>query len=149
MRHNLISKLQTRDVRYLQNLTVLDLSQNKIADITRIPSACKNLRELDLISNQLSSLPPDFYEYLKNLEQLQLSGNPVSELSEQIGELSKLRVLGISFTNIKQLPRTIVKLARLSRILVDNTPLIVALEIFLNEGIGAEAGLRQARHRGD
>jgi CCR4-NOT transcription complex subunit 6 len=60
------------------------------------------LKRLDLVYNNLTSLPPDI-GYLKNLEHLDVSFNQLTELPEEIGMLTNLKHLLLFNNHIQTL----------------------------------------------
>ena len=66
-------------------------------------SQLKNMKELDLISKGITSLPPAF-GLLKNLEKLDLSYNKLSTLPPAIGQLKKLKWLNLRANLLEELP---------------------------------------------
>ena len=65
------------EVRQLQNLMVLDLSNNKFTGVPAEVGQLKNLEVLDLSNNQLTGLPYELGN-LSNLKVLNLKGNNYS-----------------------------------------------------------------------
>ena len=66
------------EIRFLQNLRVLDASDNLMTGVPAEIGQLKNLEELDLSNNQLTGLPYELGN-LSNLRVLNLSGNAYSE----------------------------------------------------------------------
>ncbi len=83
------------DVRQLQNLKVLNLSNNKFTGVPAEIGQLKNLEVLDLSNNQLTGLPYELGN-LSKLKLLDVSGNAYSE-----ADLSKIRGSLPSSTVIK------------------------------------------------
>ncbi len=77
-------------------LTTLDLSFNRL---TGAPQAeirqLQALKALDLSDNQLTGLPAELGQ-LKNLETLDVSNNKLTGLPLELGNLTQLRVLDVS-----------------------------------------------------
>ena len=65
------------EIRHLQQLEILDASDNQMTGVPAEIGQLKNLRVLDLANNQLTGLPYELGN-LKNLEILNLSGNNYS-----------------------------------------------------------------------
>lgn len=83
------------EVRHLQNLKVLDLSNNKFTGVPAEIGQLKNLEVLNLSNNQLTGLPYELGN-LSKLKLLDVSGNAYSE-----ADLSKIRASLPSSTVIK------------------------------------------------
>lgn len=76
--HNKIDGALQAEVRTLQNLTVLDLSNNMFTGVPAEVGQLKKLEILNLSNNKLTGLPNELGN-LKNLKVLDLSGNAYSE----------------------------------------------------------------------
>lgn len=83
------------EVRQLQNLKILNLSNNKFTGVPAEIGQLKNLEVLNLSNNQLTGLPYELGN-LSKLKLLDLSGNAYSE-----ADLSKIRASLPSSTVIK------------------------------------------------
>ncbi|XP_053315151.1 toll-like receptor 3 isoform X2 [Spea bombifrons] len=116
------TKLTFRDLelspfRVLENLTLLDISNNNIANIQEnIFEGLSNLRILNLQHNNLARLwkkanpggPFMFLKGLHNLEILNLLSNGFDEIPASAFQgLSKLRILGMGENNVCILPPSI------------------------------------------
>lgn len=66
------------EVRHLQNLKILDLSNNQFTGVPAEIGQLKNLEVLDLSNNSITGLPYELGN-LQNLKILYLSGNDYSE----------------------------------------------------------------------
>lgn len=75
--HNELTGALQAEVRHLQNLKVLDLSNNHFTGVPAEVGQLKNLEILNLSNNQLTGLPYELGN-LKNLRVLDLSGNAYS-----------------------------------------------------------------------
>ena len=80
--NNLGGSLQA-EVRQLQNLKVLNLSNNHFAGVPAEIGQLKNLEELNLSSNQITGLPYELGN-LSNLKVLDLRGNDYSKADLEI-----------------------------------------------------------------
>ena len=76
----------------LKNLKRLDLSSNQLTSIPKELGALKNLKILYLSYNQLTSIPKELGE-LKNLEYLHLYYNKLTSIPKELGELKNLEYL--------------------------------------------------------
>lgn len=75
---NKLSGALQAEVRHLENLRVLDLSDNQFTGVPAEIGQLKNLEILDLSNNRLTGLPYELGN-LRNLKVLRLSGNSYSE----------------------------------------------------------------------
>lgn len=83
------------EVRHLQNLRVLNLSNNKFTGVPAEVGQLKNLEILDLSNNKLTGLPYELGN-LSKLKLLDISGNAYAE-----ADLAKIRASLPSSTVIK------------------------------------------------
>lgn len=84
------------------NLEVLDVSQNNLdgslqAEVRHL----QNLRTLDLSNNNFTGVPAEVGQ-LSKLEILDLSNNPITGLPHEIGNLKNLRILDLRGTNYSE-----------------------------------------------
>ncbi|XP_073346737.1 uncharacterized protein [Pagrus major] len=94
MKGNVISDLPTFLFTNLQNLRVLDLSQNKLERLTF--SGLARLEILKMNHNLISELTSDTFHNISRLTELHLEGNKISELSDGIFfVLTELQVLNL------------------------------------------------------
>lgn len=112
----------------------LDMSRSKLTEIPVELFQFKNLVELNLSKNKLTSLPSEFiFEHLevlhltknkfedfptvlcknRTLKQLFFGKNSLSELPECIGELTNLVILDVWFNTVSILPESMIKLRKL------------------------------------
>lgn len=75
---NELSGALQAEIRFLQNLKTLDLSDNKFTNVPAEIGQLKSLEVLDLSNNQLTGLPHELGN-LSNLKRLNLSGNEYSK----------------------------------------------------------------------
>lgn len=80
--NNLGGSLQA-EVRQLQNLKVLNLSDNHFSSVPAEVGQLKNLEELNLSNNQITGLPYELGK-LSNLKVLNLRGNDYSKADLEI-----------------------------------------------------------------
>lgn len=80
---NLLTGALQAEVRQLQNLEVLDLSDNKFTGVPAEVGQLSRLKTLDLSNNKLTGLPHELGN-LKALETLDLRGNAPSEFDLSI-----------------------------------------------------------------
>ncbi|XP_049707312.2 slit homolog 1 protein [Helicoverpa armigera] len=115
-----ISSLEDGSFLYLEDLMVLDLSNNKIstAAINRKvfvgpltgggPEDFKRMQSLNLANNDLHTLPQDIFMFMPTLTSLDLSGNPLAYIDQvtmgSISDLKNLRELRLSGCDLETLP---------------------------------------------
>lgn len=81
--HNALTGALQAEVRHLQALRVLDLSDNQFTGVPAEIGQLSNLEVLDLSNNQLTGLPHELAN-LRNLKTLDLRGNNPSEFDLKI-----------------------------------------------------------------
>ncbi len=118
--NNRIEKIPSK-IKYLTNLTFLDLSANY--SLTTLPTeigTLTNLNSLDLSWNSLTTLPAEIGN-LTNLTSLSLYANQLTTLPAEIGNLINLTSLDLSDNQLTSLPSEIGNLKNLKTIfLVSN-----------------------------
>ena len=67
----------------LTTLRTLDLTRNRLGEITHVPAALSNLRRLDLSDMQISQWP-GWVEHVLPLDLLDLSGNELTDLPDHV-----------------------------------------------------------------
>ncbi|XP_072962612.1 plant intracellular Ras-group-related LRR protein 5-like [Typha angustifolia] len=90
----------------LRSLTKLDIHSNQLINLPESFGELSNLVDLDLHANHLTSLPASFGKLI-NLASLDLSSNQLSVLPESLGNLTKLRRLNVETNELEELPYTI------------------------------------------
>ncbi|MEL7408086.1 MAG: COR domain-containing protein, partial [Cyanobacteria bacterium J06558_2] len=90
----------------------LDLSNNKITEISLEISNLTQLRELYLYDNQIKEIPSEISN-LTQLRELYLYDNQIKEIPSAIAKLTQLRELSFSNNQIKEIPSAIAKLTQL------------------------------------
>uniref|UniRef100_J3N541 Rx N-terminal domain-containing protein n=1 Tax=Oryza brachyantha TaxID=4533 RepID=J3N541_ORYBR len=106
----------------LQDVTELDLSENRIMALPSTIGSLRYLTKLDLHSNQLINLPDTFGE-LSNLIDLDLHANQLKSLPSSFGNLMSLANLDLSSNMLKALPDCLGKLTNLRRLIVETNEL--------------------------
>ena len=97
----------------LKKLEKLNLSNNKLKELTKDIGLLKNLKSLNLSNNVLESLPNSIVN-LSNLTELNLKNNRLTKLPTLIFKLKKLQVLNLENNNFSEEEKT-----RIKSILVD------------------------------
>ena len=108
---------------FKEELTDLNLSNNKIKQIPSDIKHSYNLSDLKLNKNKLTSLPPEIGE-LTNLEYLELSDNKLTSLPPEVANLTNLKFLGLSDNELTSFPPEIPKLTNLQELELRNTNLL-------------------------
>jgi len=97
------------------NLQWLDLSKNRLVEISPNIGLLKNLKKLILFKNKIETLPAEIGE-LENLQELIINQNELVSLPMEIGNLKKLRYLDMWSNNITRLPGSIAELYALEEV---------------------------------
>ncbi|BDD01328.1 leucine-rich repeat domain-containing protein [Persicobacter psychrovividus] len=95
-------------------------NRNSIPRTIPIPEEikhCKNLKNLDLEYNELTSIPDYVFE-IPSLEILGFRGNKISEIPEKISKLQKLRRIYVTNNQLKTLPKAFGQMPNLETISV-------------------------------
>ena len=83
-------------MRELQKLTYLDLSHNKIKDITDLPDiASRSVNTMDLSYNQIDYVPPEINQFYYELYYLYLNDNKLTYIPSDIFRLQYLKKAGL------------------------------------------------------
>ncbi|BAZ08233.1 Miro domain-containing protein [Calothrix sp. NIES-4071] len=96
----------------LVNLQSLDLSFNKLSNISAKIGHLVNLQSLRLSNNQLSNIPAEIGE-LVNLQSFDLGFNELSNIPAEIGHLVNLQSLYLRVNQLSNIPAEIGELANL------------------------------------
>lgn len=109
------NNLSGADLSELAKFEQLELLNLKNCNLRKIPSVVyklKNLKDLTITLNDLTSLPDSLFE-MKNLRSLSIEGKNLKDLPDAIARLQKLEELDLSVTRIKKFPNAILKLKKL------------------------------------
>ncbi|TKV94792.1 hypothetical protein SEVIR_9G319400v4 [Setaria viridis] len=106
----------------LQDVTELDLSENRIMALPSTIGSLRYLTKLDLHANQLINLPDTFGE-LSNLINLDLRANQLKSLPTSFGNLTSLANLDLSSNMLRNLPDCLGKLTNLRRLIAETNEL--------------------------
>lgn len=97
--HNLLRALSASELGHLEQLQVLTLSHNRIAELRWGPGGPAGLHTLDLNYNQLAALTPCAGPALSSLRALALAGNPLQALQPRaFACFPALQLLNLSCT---------------------------------------------------
>ena len=94
-------------------------------------------RCLRIVRNKIKHIPVKVYQDFVNLQELIVSGNPIVRLNPEIKNLKTLETLGISHTDITELPSSIATMRKLKNIYVENVPLKIPKLVWAERGIKA------------
>lgn len=100
--HNKI-KVIPNEIDVLTSLKILDLGSNNIGEIPETVSKLTALKALDLTKNKIVHLP-DGFGGLSSLNSLDLSENGIKTLPSVFGKLSELTTLNLRNNNLQYLP---------------------------------------------
>lgn len=122
----------------LVNLEKLSIHLNKIRFLPLSIGEMKSLRYLDVHFNELHGLPQSIGK-LTNLEYLNISSNfnDMTQLPETVGGLVNLKELDLSNNQIRALPYAFCRLEKLTKLNLDQNPIIVPPLEVLNQGVEA------------
>jgi adenylate cyclase len=115
---NMFIKKVPRSVQKFSTLIALDLSSNRIGDITdiclyRLP----DLQELRVQNNRMERLPW-YFPRMHMLRLLNISNNKFQDVPEEVCKMSSLEELDISFNMISQLPENVRSWHRLKVLII-------------------------------
>ncbi|KAJ8512947.1 hypothetical protein OPV22_003381 [Ensete ventricosum] len=102
----------------LRSLTKLDVHSNQLTNLPDSFGELCNLVDLDLHANRLKSLPLSFGN-LTSLVNLDLSSNQLSALPDTLGNLTNLRTLNVETNELEELPYTIGSCTALAELRLD------------------------------
>ncbi|GAB6032220.1 Leucine-rich repeat-containing protein 40 [Chamberlinius hualienensis] len=125
------------DIQNLPNLQTVNLQDNLLSGLPLELKTLEHLRNLNLNHNKLGAVPEAVY-HLKNLRNLSMKGNTLSELNEELGNLSLLETLDLSGNQLLALPPSVGFLSRVTNLNLSSNFLIA-----LPDEIGCMLGLRQ------
>ncbi|KAM6913725.1 vasorin b isoform 1-T2 [Lycodopsis pacificus] len=105
---NGIEGLTTKDFDGLENLEMLDLSQNKLTELAdRVFEPLTSLRNLDLSSNQITHISEECFQGMALLERLYLYGNHIETIHHDafhgLEHLLELKLQGNQLTSLPAL----------------------------------------------
>ena len=96
-----------KEIKYLQNLTYLDVKNNRLTELPKEIGKLKKLESLDLRDNELTELPKEMKK-LQKLYGIALDRNKFEKFPEVLKHLKNLKLLDINknenfFKEIKKL----------------------------------------------
>jgi internalin A len=119
---NIGTKFNFKTRSELKNLTQLEVSGNQLTSLPPEISELKKLTQLNVSGNKLTSLPSKISE-LKNLTQIDISLNQLTSLPPEVSELKNLTKLEIYSNQLTSLPPEISELKNLTRLEISGNQL--------------------------
>jgi len=116
-------KFLPKQIGYLRNLKTLNLYSNNLTELPKEIWNLNNLKYLYLNSNNLTSLPETIGK-LHNLVEINLTDNNLVSLPESIGDLDNLEFLELGYNKLTLLPSTIWNLKNLKELYLNDNNLI-------------------------
>ncbi|XP_012251936.2 leucine-rich repeat and fibronectin type III domain-containing protein 1-like protein [Athalia rosae] len=104
LRNNELTEVPSRTIENFQNLTVLDLSMNKITRVADDAFAKLRLITLKLSDNEVTISPGAFHGLDKTLKNLNLKGTRQKKVPEALRGLKTLAFLDLSYNSLRELP---------------------------------------------
>ncbi|XP_066582392.1 leucine-rich repeat-containing protein 40-like [Prorops nasuta] len=115
-------------------VTIIDISKNKLTELSSKFSSIKTVIELKLSSNSFNSIPDWLGENYKYLQYLDLSRNHFNSLPRSMDLLVKLREIDISYNKFAEMPECLGDIENLEIIIANdnqishiNIPLLTKL----------------------
>jgi hypothetical protein len=98
-------------------IKTLDLSESKLKEIPSEITACKNLEELIIHSNQIKKIP-DFVGELTKLKKLDFYNNQLKDLPQNFENLQNLERIDLGNNQFTTIPNVIFKLKNLKKLYI-------------------------------
>ena len=107
-----------KEVGYLKNLRLLNISDNKIHEIPDTIAFLSNLKALYASRNNLKTLPASIGQ-LSELTHIIVSENQIAFLPKEMAQLSNLISLYVSYNPLRTLPAEIATLTTLTKLMTE------------------------------
>lgn len=104
LKDNELTEIPTATLKTLKNLTVLDLSMNKITRVNDNTFVGTKLATLKLSDNEVTLAPGAFRGLERSLKNLNLKGTRQKKVPEALRGLKNLHFLDLSQNSIRELP---------------------------------------------
>ena len=111
----------------LDTVTVLDLENCELAQMSKELFKLRNLAFLNISANKLSLLSPLIGQF-KNLKKLKAEANYLTEIPKEIGQCSSLEILKASGNQISKLPEELKLLTSLKKFCISDNELDLSSE---------------------
>ena len=118
-----------------RNMTVCDLSNNRLTAFPAGVLSCMNLRVLDLSGNRLHCISTRIIE-LTNLIALRASDNFLDEFPTELCSMINLQVLSLRNNSIRVIPASIEKLKCLKKLYLQQNRIMTLPISIINTSIG-------------
>jgi Leucine-rich repeat (LRR) protein len=110
------SNLERIEELSTSQLTVLDISNNKLSNFPKLPDfANQTLYHIDISGNRFQTIP-DYIFNCKSLKYLDLGQNKILKVGKGLSNLQQLEVLNLSNNNIANFPVDIFKILSLKKL---------------------------------
>jgi internalin A len=107
----------------LTQLRIVSLSYNQFTELPNFIGKLTQLHSLFLSTNKLKKIPESVSQLIK-LEVLNLDNNRLTELPDSIGHLTQLEILSLSNNELTTLPESVGQLTQLQTLYLDNNKLM-------------------------
>lgn len=104
LKNNDLTEVPSNTLKVLRNLTVLDLSMNKITRVNDNAFSGIKLVTLKLSDNEVTLAPGSFQGLERSLKNLNLKGSRQKKVPEALRDLKILAFLDLSQNSIRELP---------------------------------------------
>ncbi|CAK9816600.1 Leucine-rich repeats and immunoglobulin-like domains protein 2 [Anthophora quadrimaculata] len=104
LKYNELTEVPSNTIKILKNLTVLDLSMNKITRVNDNAFMGLKLVTLKLSDNEVTLAPASFRGLERSLKNLNLKGTRQKKVPEALRGLKTLAFLDLSHNSIRELP---------------------------------------------
>ncbi|WP_158623299.1 COR domain-containing protein [Corallococcus sp. CA053C] len=104
------------DQPHIKNLSLFHVG---LVQVPAAVSKFKSLERLDLIGNQINSLPSELAA-LENLRDLAVSDTGIGFIPDWVFDFSELETLGVGYNKIRNIPRAIGRLSNLRSFVVND-----------------------------
>jgi len=104
---------------YEEDIKVLKLFNNQLAEIPKQIDNLRQLQKLILSSGKLTEIPKEIGN-LRQLQKLYLFYNKLTEIPEEIGNLRQLQNLSLNYNRLREIPKEIGNLRQLQTLNLSN-----------------------------
>lgn len=124
-----------KSIKYFNEITNVNLSHNTITEIPDELCMLKNLVNLNIKYNKISTIPSSI-KNLENLKKLDISHNEIEEIPEELYLMKSLEVLNIKFNMVRWISSSIKGLENLIKLNVSNNRIRgIPKELFMMQNL--------------